>query len=166
MINNQGGIVMKTIQIDDEVFAYLQSNAIPYVETPNLTLRRLFKLNGKILSSGDTSRGRIVQSENIRKKQPKTDLQTLIQSGLLREGQTLYLHDYQGRRIKGYEAIVSGKSLLWNSKMFSMSNLAKICLKKEGFRSDSVRGPAHWYNSDSISVKEIWDQFLNKGKAN
>ncbi|MBW1815221.1 MAG: hypothetical protein JRJ39_16680, partial [Deltaproteobacteria bacterium] len=32
---------MKTIEIDDEVFGYLQSKAIPFVETPNLTLRRL-----------------------------------------------------------------------------------------------------------------------------
>ncbi|MHC1743919.1 MAG: hypothetical protein AB9873_12920 [Syntrophobacteraceae bacterium] len=32
---------MKTIEIDDEVFAYLQSKAIAYVENPNLTLRRI-----------------------------------------------------------------------------------------------------------------------------
>ncbi len=35
-------ITMKTIAIDDEVFAFLQSQAIPFVETnPNLVLRRL-----------------------------------------------------------------------------------------------------------------------------
>ena len=36
-----------------------------------------------------------------------------------------------------------------------MSELAKECLKKEGFSSESVRGPAHWFNSDEISVKEF-----------
>ncbi len=156
---------MKTIEIDDEVFAYLQSNAIPYLETPNLTLRRLFKLNGKALS-GVISKGQTPQSKDIRERQPKADLQTLIKSDILREGQTLFLHDYQGRGIEGYEAIVSGKSLLWNGEMFSMSDLAKICLNKEGFRSNSVRGPAHWYNSDGISVKKLWNHFLNKGMAN
>ena len=32
---------MRTVEIDDELFGYLQSKAIPYVETPNMTLRRL-----------------------------------------------------------------------------------------------------------------------------
>ena len=40
---------MKNIEIDDEVFSYLQSKAIPFVETPNLTLRRLFSLNAQIV---------------------------------------------------------------------------------------------------------------------
>jgi hypothetical protein len=146
---------MRTIEVDDEVFAYLENKAIPYVETtPNLTLRRLFNLNGKTSSGG------------IRRKQPKANLQTLIKADLIREGQTLFLHDYQGRRIDGYEAIVSGKSLLCKGEPFSMSDLAKICLNKEGFRSNSVRGPAHWYNSDGISVKKLWNHFLNKGMAN
>jgi negative regulator of replication initiation len=38
---------MRNIEIEDEVLGYLQSKAIPFVETPNLTLRRLFNLNGK-----------------------------------------------------------------------------------------------------------------------
>ncbi len=42
-------------------------------------------------------------------KKPKANLQTLIKAGLLREGQTLFLHDYRGRRIEGYEAIISGR---------------------------------------------------------
>jgi|SRR5208283_2993358 len=152
---------MKAIEIDDEVFAYLQSNAIPYVETPNLTLRRLFGLNGKTRPSADTSGHQTIQSDS-RRKQPKTELQTLVSSGLLREGQELFLLNYQERKIEGYEAIVSGKSLLWNNKKYSMSELAKMCLNKEGFSSDSVRGPAHWCNSDGISVKDLWNQFLNK----
>jgi hypothetical protein len=153
---------MRTIEVDDEVYAYLQSKALPYIETtPNLTLRRLFNLNGKT-SSGGISKGQMLQSEDKMGKKPKANLQTLIKSGLLQEGQTLYLYDYRGRRIEGYEAIVSGNSLLRNGKPDSMSELAKKGLKEKGFTSEAVRGPAHWYNSDGISVKELWSHFLNK----
>jgi hypothetical protein len=149
---------MKKIEIDDEVYAYLQGKAIPFVETPNLTLRRLLGVNGK---KGVAISGLLLA--NKKKKQQKTDLPTLVQAGLLADGQTLYLHDYRGTRISGYEATISGKYLLYNNKMYSMSELAKRLLKKEGFNSNSVRGPAHWYNTDGISVKELWTQFL-KGR--
>ena len=150
---------MKTIEIDDEVYAYLQSKAIAYMETPNLTLRRLFELNGKTSvvniphSQGKTKEGR---------KQPKTNLQTLVKFNLLQEGQALFLHDYQNRRIEGYETVISDKSLLWNGKSYSMSKLAEVCLKKEGYTSNSVQGPARWFNSDGISVLELWSQLLDR----
>jgi hypothetical protein len=96
----------------------------------------------------------------LRKKQPKTDLFKLIQVGLLQEGQTFYLIDYQGKKIQGYDSTISGNNLLWNNELFSMSKLAKECLKKEGFSSESVRGPAHWTNADGISVKKLWKQYF------
>ena len=68
--------------------------------------------------------------------------------------------DYQGKKMPGYDSTISGKNLLWNNELFSMSELAKECLKKEGFSSESVRGPAHWSNADGISVKELWKQYL------
>lgn len=153
---------MRNIEIDDEVFGYLQSKAVPFVETPNLTLRRLFSLNGKPAKSEKPS-SQIIQDQRIvrvRKKRPKTDLPKLVQVGLLQEGQTLYLLDYQGKKMPGYDSTISGKKLLWNNELFSMSELAKECLKKEGFSSESVRGPAHWSNADGISVKELWKQYL------
>jgi hypothetical protein len=159
---------MKKIEIDDEVFAYLQSKAIPFVDSPNLTLRRLFKLNGTSAKTDivNSKKLQVPISRELRKKRPKANLPSLVQAGLLDEGQVLYLHDYQGNQIgnqiRGYEAKVSGKSLLWNNKIVSMSELASQCLKSEGFSSSSVRGPAHWYNADSISVKELWNQFLNR----
>lgn len=162
---------MRNIEIDDEVFGYLQSKAIPFVETPNLTLRRLFSLNGKSVKSEKTS-SQIIQNQRLgrglgrgRKRQAKTDLFKLVQVGLLKEGQTLYLLDYQGKSISGYDSIITGKNLLWNNEMYSMSELAKECLKKEGFSSESVRGPAHWSNADGISVKELWDQYLKSYHA-
>ena len=153
---------MRNIEIDDEVFGYLQSKAVPFVETPNLTLRRLFSLNGKPAKS-EKSSSQIIQDQRIgrvRKKRPKANLPKLVQVGLLQEGQTLYLLDYQGKKIPGYDSTISGKNLLWNNELFSMSELAKECLKKEGFSSESVRGPAHWANGDGISVKELWKQYL------
>jgi len=153
---------MKNIEIDDEVFGYLQSKAIPFVETPNLTLRRLFSLNGKPTRIEKPS-SQILEEQKkgrLRKKQPKTDLSKLVQVGLLQEGQALYLIDYQGKKIPGYYSTISGNRLLWNNELFSMSELAKECLKKEGFSSESVRGPAHWSNADGISVKELWKQYL------
>ena len=143
---------MRTIEVDDEVYAYLQREAIAYIETPNLTLRRLFNLNGK---------GQMRQSKDKMGKNPKANLRKLIEHGLLQEGQTLFLHDYRGRRIEGCEAIISGKSLLRNGEPFSMSSLAQICLEKEGFTSKSVRGPERWCNSDGISVKELWSHLFN-----
>ena len=154
---------MRNIEIDDEVFGYLQSKAIPFVETPNLTLRRLFSLDGKATKS-EVCSSQIVQTQkgHVRKKQPKADLTKLIQAGLIQEGQTLYLHDYQGKKLTGYGATVSGKNLLWNNELFSMSELAKECLKKEGYSSESVRGPAHWFNADEISVKELWKRYMKR----
>lgn len=154
---------MKTIEIDDEVYGYLQSNAIPYIETPNATLRRLL-FDEKTISTDSNNQSKKVKprsdSNQSRKRQPNTDLQKLSQFDLIQEGQTLYLHDYQGNRVNGYEAIVSGKKLKTEGELFSMSELAKECLQKEGFNSDSVRGPAHWYNSDGVSMKDLWSQYL------
>lgn len=159
---------MRNIEIDDEVFGYLQSKAIPFVETPNLTLRRLFGMDS-IAAKPKGPTPKIEQTQrkgSVRRKQPKTDLPKLIQLGLLQEGQTLYLHDYQGKKIPGYDSNISGKNLLGNNELFSMSELAKECLKKEGFSSESVRGPAHWFNSDGISVKELWKQYLKTYQIN
>ena len=70
---------MRQIEIDDEVFAYLQSQALAFVDTPNLTLRRLFRLNtpAKKLALSKATAGK------SRRKQPKANLPVLISSGLL-----------------------------------------------------------------------------------
>ena len=38
---------MKTIKIDDEVYAFIQKKAIAFVEQPNDTLKRLLKISKK-----------------------------------------------------------------------------------------------------------------------
>ena len=152
---------MRTIDVDDEVYAFIQKNAIAYVDTcPNDTLRRQFGLDKKALQ--ESSRKRKNGSRKKRAKRPKTDLRKLLSSGHLLEGQKLYLYDYQDQRLEGYEAILSGNSLASKGQMYSMSELARIFLQDYGFSTTSVRGPAHWRTETGQSVKELWDKYLEE----
>jgi len=143
---------MKTIEIDDDVFAYLQSKAIAFVETPNLTLRRLLGIEKRerLQSSNSRAAGR---------KKRKTDLAELVSAGLIQEGQRLFLRNYRKQEIPGYEAVVSNGKLRWSGQTYSMSELAKIMLKENGYESDSVRGPMFWYTEDGLSIKDIWGRY-------
>lgn len=147
---------MRQIEIDDEVFAYLQSQALAFVDTPNLTLRRLFRLDtpAKKPASSKTTAGK------LRRKQPKTNLPVLISSGLLKEGQPVFLVDYQDNKLSQYRAVINGASLKWQSRSYSMSDLARDLLQKEGYSSSSVRGPAHWCTEDGVTIKKLWQQHL------
>ncbi len=148
---------MRQIEIDDEVFAYLQGQALAFVDTPNLTLRRLFQLDKQVKKPAiiKPTKGK------IRKKQQKASLPVLISSGLLKEGQPVFLVDYQDNKLPKYRAAINGSSLKWQGRSYSMSNLARELLQKEGYSSSSVRGPAHWCTEDGISIKNLWQQQLN-----
>jgi hypothetical protein len=161
IIPDQEENVMRHIDIDDEVFDYIRSKAIPYEEkTPNDTLRRLFGLKRKNKKITTTKIG--VQPPSSKK--PKADLQELVQSGLLEEGQKLILNYKEKKLSRKYEAIVSGKHLLWNGETCTMSRLVKIILRREGHAipSEAYRGPDYWYNSDGRSIKDLWEQYLNE----
>lgn len=155
---------METIEIDDEVFVYLQGESTWGETSPNETLRRLLGIDnakprqspGPIPSNDTRTRGR-------RKKGRKADLSVLIRAGILREGQKLYLHDYQGNRLGDYAAVVSGKGLLWKGQQFSMSKLASIYFQQEGYTNTSFRGPMYWCTEDGVSVLDLWHQY-RRGK--
>jgi hypothetical protein len=163
---------MQTIEIDTDVFAFLQKNARPFVDTPNSTLRRLLGLNGskaqpqkKSPSAPDADLDALL-AESLaiaaaRSKAPKADLQLLVQKGVLRNGQKLYLIDYQGNRVQKISASLSGADLIYNGQRYSMSNLAQQLLGQAGFKSNSVRGPAHWVTDDGKTVKDLWQQYLD-----
>ena len=107
---------MRTIEIDDEVYAHLQNHAVAFVETPNHTLRRLLglpEINQPASSVGNfgTNNGNPVRSG---KKNPKASLPDLTSAGLLHEGQSLYLIDYQKTRVPDCEAKIAGQRLAWN----------------------------------------------------
>lgn len=143
---------MLKIEIDEEVFAYLQNEAIAFVEKPNDTLRRLFGI-----SKSRNHTKRPVKSST--KKMRKTNLAELINAGLLIDGQRLFFHDYQGHQYSEYNVTLSKNSLIWNSSAYSMSDLAKILLKKHGYESDSVRGPLFWYTENGVSIKDLWKRY-------
>lgn len=97
------------------------------------------------------------------KRKPNTDLPKLVEAGVLDDGQILYLYNYKHEKLKDeYKATISGKGLIYENKWFSMSPLAKDLLQVEGYSSDSVTGPEHWYTGRGVSVKELWDEYLAK----
>jgi hypothetical protein len=160
---------MPTITIDDEVFAFLQKNAKPFVDSPNSTMRRLFGIQG----NGETHESQAADLDPLdslydepmvgrHRKAPKADLKALIQAGLLQNREKLHLVDYQGKRVKAYEALVAGARLEFQGEHYTMSNLAQQLLKKVGFKSDNVRGPKFWVTAKNVSIENLWRQFLEK----
>lgn len=157
---------MHAIKIDAEVFEFLQRQARPFVDTPNSTLRRILKLD-KVIPHSDGPEAQdhdlselLEAGAGTRRKALKTDLKELIRSGLVKEGQMLYLVDYQGRRVPDMQANIAGQLLAYQGQFFSMSSLAEGLLKKVGFKSNSVRGPAHWVNGDGVSMQTLWAQLM------
>ena len=166
---------MESIKIDGDVFAHLQRHARPFVDTPNSTLRRLLNIDGGATAtkSGKPSPAVDAELEELlaeslaaarsRSKAPKADLEKLIQAALLRNGQKLYLVDYQGNKVQKLSpAVISGGDVIFNNQHYSMSNLAQELLAKVGFKSNSVRGPAHWVTDDGKSIKDLWQQYLDR----
>lgn len=163
---------MQTIQIDTDVFAHLQKNARPFVDTPNSTLRRLLGIDASTVqprkkspSSPDAELDALLAESMAiaatRAKAPKADLQLLSQKGFLRNDQKLYLIDYQGNRVPKISAAISGADLTYNGQRYSMSNLAQQLLGQAGFKSNAVRGPAHWATDDGKTIKDLWQQYLD-----
>lgn len=147
---------MVNIEIDEEVYSFLTHQAIAFVEkTPNDVLKRLLNVNKPAVEPKNNS------GVSRRRKKPKTNLSDLVSAGFLVNGQELFLHDYHGKKIEGNEAKLLNGFLEFNSKSYSMSDLAQILLKENGFKSDSVRGPLFWYTENGKSIKELWDVFLN-----
>lgn len=55
----------RTIRVDDEVFARLQSLAEPFVDTPNGTLRRLLGLDRPASGGGNTALGPLLANGRL-----------------------------------------------------------------------------------------------------
>ncbi len=163
------------IDIDNDVYAYLKKHARPFVDTPNSTIRRLLGIGDAAATTKTKKSSPAVdddleesQAESLaaarnRFKAPKADLEVLIQSALLRNGQKLYLIDYKGNKVQKLSpAVISGGDVIFNNQRYSMSSLAQELLAKVGFNSRSVRGPAHWVTEDGESIKELWMQYLDR----
>jgi hypothetical protein len=142
----------------------------PQIHT-NSTLRRIFRIDAPASSLNVTIPSEESVDQQVEKmlsdaiavnrtKAPKTDLRELIRAGFVREGETLYLVDYQGKRVPNISATVSGPMLEYHGTLSSMSSLAETLLKDIGFRSNSVRGPSHWVNANGQSMQTVWAQLL------
>ena len=151
--------MMPRIEIDDAVFKHLQSKAFAFVETPNDTLKRLLGIADNRQSSipvNGTSTPKLG-------RKPKASLGRMIRAGLIGNGQKLILHDYQSRPVPNAVAYVAGDGIfasLDRKRLYSMSDLAQELLKKQGYESQSVRGPSHWYTEDGRSITQIWEEYL------
>ncbi len=167
---------MMSIQIDSEVFAYLQQHSKPLVDTPNTTLRRLLKLDINQIhreSQSSTNHNDVLDdllAESLRlysekpKKAPKADLNVLVKAGLLQNGQKLYFVDYKSNRVNNLYSTVSNNRLLFNEHSYSMSDLARELLKKIGFSSESVRGPTHWVTESGLTISDLWLKHIHEKK--
>ncbi|WP_329324191.1 hypothetical protein [[Kitasatospora] papulosa] len=82
----------RSIEVDDDVFAFLQRHSEPLVDTPNTVLRRLL-LRGEESATGKTV---------IRKA---GDLLPMIEAGLAAPGDKLQHH--QPRRARTHEATIT-----------------------------------------------------------
>lgn len=150
---------MKSIKIDNEVYEYLQKKAIAFEESPNDVLRRIFNLN-RVNTPQKPAPDHIKNPRKLH-KQPITNLKDLVSDGVLAEGQKL-IFQHSGKRLPEYTAAISGKSLIWKGKHYSMSSLAGKALETIGLDGTSVRGPLFWFTEDGKSVHELWEQFLKK----
>ncbi len=153
---------MKTIEIDDDVFAYLQSQAIPYYEsTLNHVIRRLLKLPKKVPQK-ETFK---TQPRKSNGKARKADLAKLVQSGRLREEQELFFNAKGKKLSNEYKAEISGNHLFYQNKIYTMSRLVAEIFDQEGcgIPSKSYRGPEYWYTSNGISVRTLWEDYLSRG---
>ena len=110
---------MRTIEIDDEVYACLQGKALAYETVPNDTLRRLFGLSQTALGASDEPKPlapeapREIRTPRRTGRQRNANLSELVSHGFLREGQFLFLIDYRGNRLSKYRAPIKGSHLEW-----------------------------------------------------
>lgn len=164
---------MHTIQIDSDVFAVLQKSAQPFIDTPNSTLRRLLGVDhmppvteSATPPSHDTFEQLLQESmqraERSRTKAPKADLKHLVKLGFIKEGEQLFLVNYQNTVVPDQVATVVGSLLNYKGKEYSMSRLAQVLLQKVGYRSNDVRGPSHWATAEGITVTSLWEKHLEQ----
>ena len=152
---------MKTIEIDDEVFAYLQNMIIPYYEpTLNHVIWRLLGLPKKVPQK-ETFKTPARKPNGTKAR--KADLAKLVQSGRLQEGQELILNAKVKKLSNEYKAEISGGRLLYQGKIYAMSKLVSKIFDQEGcgIPSKSYRGPEYWHTSDGTSVGKLWEDYLS-----
>ncbi len=179
------GGLMRQFPVDEDVvtLVWQRANPKPFEQLSfSNALRRVLSSQSPQVGSSDHQEGSVspssADSQNAlsaddllaeldiadgsgrRRRAPKADLGELVRMGLLRNGQELFFIDYRGNRRGQHKASVSGGNLLFKGQIHSMSALSRALLKKEGFSSDSVRGPEHWATSEGTRVVDLWEKVL------
>ncbi|HET7062045.1 MAG TPA: hypothetical protein VFI43_07690 [Nitrosospira sp.] len=151
---------MQKIDVDDDVYQFLESKVQGFGDTPNTVLRRLLGIGASKLQASNSGDIKHPHATSMRGKAPKANLRDLVRVGSLSEGQVLYLHDYRGTKVGGVEACIHGNNLEYKGQIQSMSALARAHMKIQGYDNDSYRGPEHWFTAQGQSVKDLWIEYL------
>jgi predicted type IV restriction endonuclease len=102
----------------------------------------------------------------ILQKARRVRLQELVDGGLVKDGQVLYF--YNTRTFNDEQALVvaSSNKLKYKSdgRVYSVSELAKILLKKLGFKKDEhgVAGPKYWKTKEGKLLNDLNEQVRQK----
>lgn len=100
-----------------------------------------------------------------RVRQPRASLSTLVDAGILKEGQKLFLKDFKGEVVEGVDAAVRDGQVWFNGRNWAMSKLAGRELGRRGYGSPAFRGPNHWFTEDGRSIRELWEAYLSSQAA-
>ena len=148
------GQPMKTIKIDEEVYAILLRKTNSFEEKPNDVLRRLLGIKEKISEKPSG----IIDGPQ---KAPKANLSTLVEMGVLHENQKLTLNYKNETLSQEYHAIIIRNRLKFEGALYTMSKLVAEILDREekGIPSKAYRGPEHWHTSDGVSIKNLWKRY-------
>ena len=141
------------IRVDDEVMNELKKRAVAFgfvFEPPNATLRGVLGL--------DVDRHLLKPLHKAR----KVKLEELVSKGLLNDIQILYFYHTRLFTDERAQVRVSSNQLIYegDGRPYSVSELAKVLLKKHGFKHDElgVRGPIYWKTEDGKLLHELNEQ--------
>ncbi|MFH5212266.1 hypothetical protein ACHIPZ_29275 [Antrihabitans sp. NCIMB 15449] len=133
---------MPKIEVDDEVFAWLQERATPFVDSPNSVLRR------ELLSSESVAQqpaGDAPNSKSIVRQRRAGELSTLISRGRLQVGDALVFSKRNGESYRGI-VTASGEIQVHGRPYGSPSGALKSQLGYE------INGWKNWVHESSGKV--------------
>lgn len=96
----------------------------------------------------------------------RVTFEELVGAGLLRDGQFLYFYNTRPFADERAQVMASSNQLKYagDSHAYSKSKLAKILLKKHGFKHDDldVQGPKYWKTEDGKLLQELEEQIRSR----
>lgn len=139
-----------TIRVDDEVYAALQAEAKPFIDTPNSVLRRKFGLAPEGSSTAAPAPA----------AQGATKLGVLIREGVLSAGERLVWRRAQQGKTHEAKVLADGAVLTEGDvRHLSPSGAARHVAGYE------VNGWRSWrQESTGKTLEELWDEYESSGR--